>query len=108
MKKVRANLTLGVLLKKRAANYATSMEMDLSELVSHLLREELANPTIGQKKQIPFFTSSTVDANPRGSNPDIEEIISRNQFPEQRKAKSVLGGGPATKRETRPSKKSSA
>jgi hypothetical protein len=50
VKKVSANISLGERLKEEAKKYANAVEMDLSELVAQLLREELANPTIGQKK----------------------------------------------------------
>jgi hypothetical protein len=49
-KRVSVNISLGQKLKNDAREYAQGLEMDLSELVAHLLREELANPTIGQKK----------------------------------------------------------
>lgn len=49
--KVRTHISLGEKLKERAQKYAEDVEMDLSELVAHLLRTELANPSIGQKKE---------------------------------------------------------
>ena len=49
--KVRVHLTIGEKLKAETQRYARSVEMDFAELVSHLLREEIANPTIGQKKK---------------------------------------------------------
>ena len=59
--KVRTHLSLGKKLKERAADYAEGLEMDLSELVAHLLRQELANPTIGQKKTDPVESALIVE-----------------------------------------------
>jgi len=61
VKKVSANISLGVRLKYSAREYAESLDMDLSELVAHLLREELANPSIGQKKKIERAGPATTD-----------------------------------------------
>ncbi len=68
--KARTNLTLGKQLKIRAQKYAENLEMDLSELICHLLREELANPTVGQKK--PLQTTKTLSKSLRKTREKLD------------------------------------
>lgn len=70
VKKVATNINLGPVLKEKAKAYARGLEMDLSELIGHLLREEIANPTLGKPKiyPLPEITALRVGEEPQKGN----------------------------------------
>ena len=47
IQRVRLNLTLGAHLASAAKNHASAAEMNVSELISYLIRRELADPSVG-------------------------------------------------------------
>jgi post-segregation antitoxin (ccd killing protein) len=51
IQRVRLNLTLGEHLASAAKNHARDAEMNVSELISYLIRRELANPSVGLVKK---------------------------------------------------------
>lgn len=54
--KVRLNLTIGGHLASAAREHANMAEMNISELVSFLLRKELADPSVGLVKKSQSIT----------------------------------------------------